>query len=256
MGTKTYDPLWYADHYIKSATHTENHLEFTITPFDSIKRVAKEAFEIDIALSEDEFRNKLIFELTGTGRDGSIKKFVSAYKNGLSVSNFNCEVSKTEAIASILLPLAFYHWSKNKICYRISKQIRDKAICKRTIKICKNDQELFPDAAWIDFKNIDDGNGALFVFAKTDESTTIVFFSFKNKALTIEYAVLPLNETEDGVVAYPKDTDGAFFANIADLVFLKGSVTESEITKKTYKKPKDNEIKNKFSEIRLFEADL
>ena len=259
-----YFPIELSQKYIETV-YTSNQ---ELSVYEEIVKFAREKYESNIDVGEDEliktlsvFLGKKISNQDETDYL-SVKKFVDKLVKQMRKDNTALSLTVSDFVNSLLIPLVFAEWQKNKIVYQMDNEKISivKSIVNPIVSV--NALSHISQPFWIDLsKNIGyQEQGALVKIIKTDMDIVIVGWTFcgndisNYKVHCVEFSIA--GETGEIEVQTHKcaGIDSSFFVNFLShiqSVFVR--IEESELTKKTFKYSGENfPVKNRFSEVHIY----
>ena len=260
-----YYPIELSEMYVASALTEENE---DATPYEALIKFAKDNYQCSIDLDEQNLMKKLAYiigkkEAISSNGEEQVQQFINTV-----VGQMREELSDASSLTnsdfanSLLIPMVFYEWQRNKIVYKIDNDMCEsiQEIVSPVINVDALDN--IPNVFWVDLNESDcQQSGALVKIIKTNSDVLLLAWSFDGNdgmhyynhftgfSITGENEVLVECNSSKGIGA-------SFFVNL--ISFLQSEfvyIHESDLTKNTYKERKEGTpVKNKFSEVRIFDV--
>lgn len=262
-----YYPIELSEMYVASALTEENEND---SPYEALIKFAKDNYNCSIDLDEKNLMRILAYiigkkEENFSVEEEQVQKFINTVVRQMreELSDVS-SITSSDFANSLLIPMVFYEWQKNKVVYKMNDDMCGsiQEIVSPVINIIalKN----IPKVFWIDLSESDcQQSGALVKIIKTESNVLLLAWSFDEKdgmhyynhftgfSFTEENEVLVECSSSNGI-------DASFFVNL--ISFLQSDfvyIHESDLTKNTYKERKEGTpVKNKFSEVRIFDVFL
>ncbi len=214
--------------------------------------------------------NKEFYEanLRASGYD---PRLYPIFKEGFSQEKFKEDVNDLSAVLTVNL------WAKNKQVFKFDKDFTDELLATENVKFIKDLFDHLPfETFYIDYSDNKDlvdkfhGEGVFIRLSKNSEyyvvhATKVTRELFFSDAIFIKNedtsAMVFTDSPSETKVITPRGEESVFVDRTLYERFLTQALTylssaeqdirENETTKRTYRKPEANNIKNKFSEIRM-----
>lgn len=267
-----YYPIQLSEEYIASITSSGDATG--LSAYDKIIKYAEESFACDIDVGKEDLVKALLYcagkrflsESNSIQNDSAYKKVKTFAEKAVArlrqESNFE-GATVSDFVQSLLIPLAFEKWQKTKIVYQMSNEIIEdvESVVNPIVSIKGLDN--VPSPFWIDLSdNSKKEKGILVAFVNTGTDIIVIGWSFADDNINnyhvyyTGFSIADANEVE--IATTPcKGIDASFILNFISFIqSIFVEIKESDLTKNTYKPYKEEAVKNKFSEVRIFEVGM